>query len=84
MKNQQQHNNEKQKSLLKRFLFFIGLLFLLIYVVLGVIFIAWKDMPYFTIPYTNRLMFGVILLVYAGIRFYRIIKSNYYFNEDDV
>ncbi|HLV46099.1 MAG TPA: hypothetical protein VKY32_03570 [Flavobacterium sp.] len=75
MRNNQYNNNEKQKSLIRRFLFFIGIIFLLLYVVLGVGFIVWKEMPV-TIPYKNRVIFGVILLVYAAIRFFRIIKNN--------
>ena len=70
-----QLSNDRQKSLMKRFLFFIGILFLFLYFVLGMIFIFWKSLPYFDIPYTNRLAFGIILLVYSVIRFFRIIKK---------
>ena len=39
-------NNFKQKSLLQRFLFFIGLIFLILYFLLGCIFIFfWKNIP---------------------------------------
>lgn len=74
MSNTQYNNNEKQKSLIRRFLFFLGIIFLLLYVILGIGFIVWKDMPV-TIPYKNRIIFGIILLVYAGIRFFRIIRK---------
>jgi len=74
MRNTQYNNNEKQKSLIRRFLFFLGIIFLLLYVILGFGFIVWKDMPV-TIPYKNRIIFGIILLVYAGIRFFRIIRK---------
>lgn len=74
MRNTQYNNNEKQKSLIRRFLFFLGIIFLLLYVILGFGFIVWKDMPV-TIPYKNRIIFGIILLVYAGIRFFRIIRN---------
>ncbi|MDN3706324.1 hypothetical protein QW060_04200 [Myroides ceti] len=66
-------NKFKEKSLLQRFFFIIGLVFLILYFTLGLLFIVKKDLP-FTIPYTNRLAFGVILIVYSIIRFFRIIK----------
>lgn len=65
-------NNFQQKSLLQRFLFILGVIFLVLYFVLGIIFITWKDIP-LTLPYTNRLAFGIILIIYSIIRFYRII-----------
>lgn len=66
-------NNFKQKSLLQRFLFFFGILFLVLYFVLGCMFIFWKDIP-LELSYTRRLLFGVLLLVYSVFRFYRIIN----------
>lgn len=66
-------NNFKQKSLLQRFLFFIGIVFLILYFVLGCMFIFWKDIP-LELSYTRRLLFGVLLIVYSIIRFFRIIS----------
>jgi len=66
-------NNFKQKSLLQRFLFFFGILFLVLYFVLGCMFIFWKDIP-LELSYTRRVLFGVLLLVYSIFRFYRIIN----------
>ncbi len=66
-------NNFKQKSLLQRFLFFFGILFLVLYFVLGCMFIFWKDIP-LELSYTRRVLFGVLLLVYSVFRFYRIIN----------
>ena len=66
-------NNFKQKSLLQRFLFFIGLLFLILYFVLGCMFIFWKNIP-LDLSYTRRMLFGVLLIVYSIFRFYRIIN----------
>lgn len=66
-------NNFKQKSLLQRFLFFIGLIFLILYFLLGCIFIFWKNIP-LELSYTRRLLFGILLIVYSIIRFYRIIN----------
>lgn len=68
-------SNNTQKSLMQRFLFIMGILFLVVYIILGLIFIIWKDMPYFTLPYTNRLAFGIVLIIYSIIRFFRIIKK---------
>lgn len=66
-------HNFLQKSLLQRFLFFIGVLFLIAYFVLGCIFIFWKDMPV-ELTYTRRLLFGILLIVYSIFRFYRIVS----------
>ncbi|WP_026038665.1 hypothetical protein [Myroides injenensis] len=65
------NNKFKQKSLLQRFLFIFGLFFFLVYLVLGITFIVWKEMPV-SIEYSNRMMFGVLLIVYALFRFYRL------------
>jgi cytochrome c biogenesis protein CcdA len=63
--------NYKQKSLSQRFLFVLGLVFLFMYVFLGITLFIWKAMPV-EIPYTRRVLLGVILIVYALIRFYRL------------
>ncbi len=68
-------SNYKKKSLKERFLLFIGVLFLMIYLTLGVIVIFWKNFP--LIKQTNyRIAFGFLVIVYAFFRFYRLIKSN--------
>lgn len=74
MRQTRNNQNMEQKSLLRRFLFFIGMIFLILYVVLGIVFIVWEDMPV-TLPYRNRVIFGIILLVYAAIRSFRIINN---------
>lgn len=66
-------NNFNQKSLLQRFLFFIGLLFLVLYFVLGCMFIFWKTIP-LELSYNRRLLFGILLIVYSIFRFFRIIN----------
>jgi len=66
-------NNFQQKSLLQRFLFFIGILFLILYFTLGCMFILWKDIP-LDLSYNRRLLFGILLIVYSIIRFFRIIS----------
>jgi len=66
-------DNFKQKSLLQRFLFFIGLLFLILYFVLGCMFIFLKTIP-LDLSYNRRLLFGLLLIVYSIFRFFRIIN----------
>lgn len=65
----------KEKSLSQRFFFILGIIFLLLYFILGSFFILVENLP-FDIPYTNRVIFGIILIVYSIIRFFRIIKKD--------
>ncbi|MCG2609893.1 hypothetical protein LZZ90_00055 [Flavobacterium sp. SM15] len=66
--------NFKQKSPQQRFLFVLGLVFLGLYLFLGVTLFVWKSMPV-EIPYTRRIILGVLLIVYAAFRFYRLLES---------
>ncbi len=66
---------KKQKSPQQRFLFVLGLLFFLIYLALGLIIIFWKTIP-LNISYHGRLAFGALLIIYAFIRFVRLLKRN--------
>jgi len=68
------YNTFKQKSPQQRFLFILGLVMFTMYLVLGVALIVWKDIP-FDIKPAYRIAFGVLLIVYAGIRFYRLINQ---------
>lgn len=65
----------KEKSLSQRFFFILGIFFLFLYFILGSFFILVENLP-FDIPYANRVVFGVILIVYSIIRFFRIIKKD--------
>ncbi len=65
---------EEQKSPAKRFLFILGLIFLVLYFLLGMIIIFWKDFP-IALSQNYRIAFGVLLIVYSIIRFFRIIKQ---------
>jgi len=66
----------KQKSPLQRFLFVLNVLFLVLYFIMAITLFVWKAMPV-EIPYTNRIILGVILIIYALYRFYRLsIKFN--------
>jgi hypothetical protein len=68
-------NRFKKKSPKGRFLLFIGILFLLSYLVLGLFVIFMKHLP-IQMPYNYRIAFGVLLIVYAFFRFARIINDN--------
>lgn len=68
-------NAFKQKSLQQRFLFFVGLVMLLLYLALGLLFVFWKDIP-FNIDKTYRILFGVLLIVYSVIRFGRLLRQS--------
>jgi uncharacterized membrane protein (DUF485 family) len=65
----------KKKSLKGRFLFVIGMCFFLLYLVLGLLIIFWKELP-LTMSGNFRLLFGVALIVYALLRFIRFFNSN--------
>ncbi|MBP6040777.1 MAG: hypothetical protein KA509_03115 [Flavobacterium sp.] len=68
-------NSFQKKSLKERFLLVMGILFLMSYLTLGVLFIFMKPFP-FPMQYNYRVAFGVLLIVYAMIRFSRIINDS--------
>ena len=68
-------NSFQKKSLKERFLLVMGILFLMSYLTLGILFIFMKPFP-FQMQYNYRLAFGVLLIVYAMIRFVRIINDS--------
>ncbi len=65
----------KQKSPQQRFLFILGLVMLMLYFALGTMLIFWKDIP-FDISPAYRIAFGLLLIGYAVLRFFRLIKQN--------
>ena len=67
--------NYKKKSLKERFLLFIGILFFLIYLTLGLLIIFWKSLP-LRMEYNYRIAFGVLLIVYSFFRFLRFFNKN--------
>ncbi|MBB2150019.1 hypothetical protein GM920_14040 [Pedobacter sp. LMG 31462] len=62
-----------QKSPQQRFLLILGLVMFTFYFVLGLLLIFWTDIP-FEIQKTYRILFGLLLIVYAAIRFARLIN----------
>ena len=75
MTNNSNQNKRVQKSPKVRFLLVLGIVFFLIYFILGLTVIFWKDFP-ITLPATYRIAFGVLLIVYAFFRFIRLIKND--------
>lgn len=73
------HNNEK-KSPKERFLFIIGILFFFVYLFMGLIVIFWEIIFSANFPIAMssnyRITFGVLLIVYSFLRFYRFFNSN--------
>jgi hypothetical protein len=74
-------NNFQKKSLKERFLFVIGLLIFIAYFIFGLIFIFWDYLPIakslvLEIESVYRISFGVLLIVYSFIRFFRIFNLN--------
>jgi len=65
---------QKKKSPKQRFLLVIGIFFFLVYLFLGLAVIFWKGLP-LAMEYKYRVALGVVLIVYALIRFYRFYKS---------
>jgi hypothetical protein len=64
-----------KKSLKERFLLFIGILFFLIYLTFGLLIIFWEKLP-LKMPFVYKLALGIIMIVYAFIRFLRFYKTN--------
>ncbi|MBW1658041.1 hypothetical protein [Flavobacterium quisquiliarum] len=67
-------NNIQKKSLKERFLLVLGILFFLIYLVLGLMIMFWEKLP-LNMEWKYRYAFGTLLIVYSGIRFLRLINS---------
>ncbi|MSP85579.1 MAG: hypothetical protein EXR18_07145 [Flavobacteriaceae bacterium] len=74
MLNNKPQNNEK-KSLKERFFLVIGMVFFLVYLATGLAIIFWEKFPIDMKP-GYRIAFGVVLIVYSFIRFYRIVNDN--------
>jgi uncharacterized membrane protein (DUF485 family) len=65
----------KKKSPNERFLLVLGIVLFLLYFVMGIIIIFWKNFP-FRIDTQYRIAFGVLLIVYSFLRFVRLMNSN--------
>jgi uncharacterized membrane protein (DUF485 family) len=69
------YRNILKKSLRERFLLVIGILFFLLYFVLGLFIIFMDNFP-INLPINYRWAFGILLIVYSFIRCVRVIKDN--------
>jgi uncharacterized membrane protein (DUF485 family) len=69
------YRNIQEKSLKERFLLFIGVLFFVLYFILGLLIIFMDNFP-LDMKIGYRIAFGIILITYAYIRFIRIINDN--------
>jgi hypothetical protein len=66
----------KQKSPQQRFLFILGLAMMLFYVLLGILIIFYFEklnLDPEKFPEVYRVTFGIVLIIYAIIRFYRVL-----------
>lgn len=68
-------DNMKKKSPKERFLLVIGIVFFLLYLLLGLAVIFWKEFP-LAMEFKYRIALGVLLMVYAMIRFLRFYNDN--------
>jgi hypothetical protein len=68
-------DNLKKKSLIERFLLVITILVFLAYFFLGLMVIFWDKFP-FNMQMQYRIALGVVLIVYAIIRFFRVYNAN--------
>ncbi len=68
-------DNMKKKSPKERFLLVIGMLFFCVYLVLGLAVVFWNEFP-LAMEFKYRIALGVLLIVYAIIRFLRFYNSN--------
>ena len=67
-------NSTTEKSLKERFLLVIGIVFFLMYLVMGFAIIFWKKIP-LDMSFGYRVSLGSILIVYAFVRFIRFFQK---------
>ena len=67
--------NKEKKSLKERFFLVIGMVFFVAYLAMGLTIIFWKNFPFDMKP-GYRIAFGVVLIAYSFIRFFRIMNDN--------
>jgi amino acid transporter len=68
-------NNNRQKSPQRRFLLILGVTVFITVTAFGLMVIFWDSMlPY--LPKNQKVLFGVIIIIYAIIRFSRLFKKD--------
>jgi hypothetical protein len=68
-------DNKKRKSPTRRFLLILGVAAFICFCTLGLMIIFWDKMP-LDISKTQKIIFGTIVIVYAVIRFARILRKS--------
>lgn len=79
MTERKSYRNTTQKSPIQRFLFVLGMVFFLLYLILGITLIFWHNLPMgfdLNISQKGRIAFGVLLILYAFFRFVRLIQKS--------
>lgn len=67
------YNNNEQKSPKRRFLLILGVTAFICFCCLGLMIIFWDSMlP--NLSKTQKVVFGLIIIIYAVIRFSRLLK----------
>ncbi len=67
--------NNSQKSPARRFLLILGIIAFVAFTCLGLMIIFWSDMlP--NVPHTQKIIIGVVIIIYAAIRFSRLLKKD--------
>jgi len=70
-------DNNRQKSLKRRFLLILGISAFICFCSLGVMIIFWDRMlP--NIPKTQKIAIGIVIIIYGIIRFARLLKKDPY------
>ncbi len=68
-------NNNKQKSLKRRFLLILGVAAFVSFCCLGLMIIFWNAMlP--NIAKMQKILIGVVIIIYAVVRFSRLLKRD--------
>ncbi|MDQ7947473.1 MAG: hypothetical protein REI78_07230 [Pedobacter sp.] len=68
----------KQKSPQQRFLFILGVVMMIVYLGIGILVIFFSDRLHIDpdkFPASYRIAFGVLLIIYAIIRFSRLLNK---------
>jgi len=72
-------DNSRQKSPQQRFLFILGVAMIILFCTIAVIVVFFGDLIHLDpqkFPQGYRVAFGIVLIIYAIIRFFRILRDN--------
>jgi hypothetical protein len=69
--------NKGQKSPKRRFLFILGAVTFVCFVVLGIMIMFWEQLPV-QLSKNQRLLFGAFIIGYSILRFSRLFKKDQY------